>query len=178
MSETKVCSQCGVEKPRTEYSKHSATKDGIRNFCKICSNIKFRDWYQANPEKARARSKAYYDKNPEMLIARTDAWKAANPEKSRAKDIRRKARKYGLTVEEYDAIVNVDRCESCGTTNPNHRSGGFVLDHCHTTGRVRGALCNPCNLSLGHMNDDPERIEGLLNYARRHSAITLASGTG
>ena len=40
-------------------------------------------------------------------------------------------------------------CDLCGTTVPGGRPGrGFHVDHCHTTGRVRGMLCQPCNMQL------------------------------
>ena len=43
------------------------------------------------------------------------------------------------------------------------RKGGFV-DHCHTTGRVRGILCNRCNTVVGGIeNADLERM---LKYIR------------
>jgi len=35
---TKICNKCGVEKPVSEFSIHSANKDGIRNVCKKCVN--------------------------------------------------------------------------------------------------------------------------------------------
>lgn len=38
------------------------------------------------------------------------------------------------------------------------RHGGFV-DHCHTTGRVRGILCNRCNTVVGGLeNADLQRL--------------------
>ena len=38
------------------------------------------------------------------------------------------------------------------------RTGGFV-DHCHTTGKVRGVLCNRCNTVVGGIeNSDLERM--------------------
>ena len=35
---TKKCSRCGRELPLSEFSKQKATKDGLRYWCKSCSN--------------------------------------------------------------------------------------------------------------------------------------------
>lgn len=55
----------------------------------------------------------------------------------------------------------------------------LVIDHDHAMEAklakgemwraVRGLLCDPCNKALGLMRDDPEAIDGLLNYAKFHA---------
>lgn len=77
----------------------------------------------------------------------------------------RKRNAYGLTREAVDAMIS-GGCEVCGARERIH------IDHDHATGRVRGALCSPCNVSLGYMKDSPERLERLAAYARKHAAIT------
>ena len=32
------------------------------------------------------------------------------------------------------------------------------LDHCHTTGRMRGFICHACNVGIGHAGDNSARI--------------------
>lgn len=71
-----------------------------------------------------------------------------------------KRRQYGLNRESYDAMIS-GGCTVCGSTERVH------IDHCHRTGRVRGALCSPCNVAIGYAKDDPERLEALAEYLRR-----------
>jgi RNase P subunit RPR2 len=40
------------------------------------------------------------------------------------------------------------------------------VDHCHSTGRVRGILCPNCNTTLGLAYDNPETLERLAAYLR------------
>lgn len=49
-------------------------------------------------------------------------------------------------------------CVICGTHGP------LVVDHDHSSGAIRGLLCNHCNRGLGHFRDDPE----LLEFARQY----------
>lgn len=41
---------------------------------------------------------------------------------------------------------------------------GLVVDHCHRTGKVRGLLCQMCNLALGKMEDNAIAIRRLADY--------------
>jgi hypothetical protein len=38
------------------------------------------------------------------------------------------------------------------------------LDHCHQSGQVRGVLCRNCNVALGLMADNPERLRRAAEY--------------
>ncbi len=74
----------------------------------------------------------------------------------RSEDARR--RRYGTTllavIEEQGNI-----CALCQVEAPT------VLDHDHSTGRLRGAICRRCNFAL-HYLDDPEwreRAEGYID---------------
>lgn len=39
------------------------------------------------------------------------------------------------------------------------------VDHCHSTGKIRRMICQPCNHALGLMRENPERIRFLADYA-------------
>lgn len=69
--------------------------------------------------------------------------------------------KYGLTDAQHASLPST--CQVCGSDGT--RGGkGLHVDHSHTTGEVRGILCHYCNLALGLMEDDTERIKALANY--------------
>jgi hypothetical protein len=85
-------------------------------------------------------------------------------------------RLYGLTVEQYYQILadQGGACATCGAKNPGTRnykrmgkSEYFYVDHCHTTGRVRGLLCGACNRAIGYLKDDPEVCDKVSAYLRK-----------
>jgi Recombination endonuclease VII len=70
----------------------------------------------------------------------------------------RKARAYGLTLEQYDALVvaHDGSCAICG-----RQPEQLVVDHDHATGAVRGMLCHQCNLGLGLLE---RHLEAAMRY--------------
>ena len=78
-------------------------------------------------------------------------------------------RQYGITAEDYDRLFEQQNgvCAICGCIpdDPrNNRNAVLCVDHCHTTGKVRGLLCHMCNQGLGAFEDSPE----LFNRAARY----------
>ncbi len=67
-------------------------------------------------------------------------------------------RKYGITSEEHDVVMSAGKCATCGSTEK------LCIDHDHSTGKVRGLLCNDCNLSLGYAKDSIETLKNLIKY--------------
>jgi hypothetical protein len=84
----------------------------------------------------------------------------------------RKGYHYGLTPEDVALLLSRDRCDACGRTWGESRGTQPVIDHDHTTGAVRGAICGNCNLGLGHFGDDAERLEAGARYLRRAAGAT------
>lgn len=82
--------------------------------------------------------------------------------------------KYGLTYKQFEEMMQAQqhRCSICTTpitTNPTPFSWQrrCVVDHCHTTGRVRGLLCNQCNTAIGLLKEDPSALTRAVEYLSR-----------
>jgi len=73
-------------------------------------------------------------------------------------------RQYGITSEEREAILSRQGggCAICG------RNSRLNIDHCHSSKRVRGILCNQCNQGVGYFRDDPLLLEKAAAYLRNH----------
>jgi hypothetical protein len=75
--------------------------------------------------------------------------------------------KYGVTPEGYQDLLDKAGgcCEICGTDTC---ATGYKLaiDHCHTTGKVRGVLCQACNTALGSFKDDADIIRRAIAYLK------------
>ena len=78
-------------------------------------------------------------------------------------------RKYGLSYKDYMKMLEKQGgcCanKECKATVPGAPGRSrFYIDHCHKTNVIRGLLCHQCNLALGHVNDDIEKLRGLILY--------------
>lgn len=72
---------------------------------------------------------------------------------------------YGLSLEQYKQMLQAQNgvCKICkGLDNgPWNR---LAVDHCHTTGKVRGLLCAKCNKGLGQFCDNPQLLKQAAEY--------------
>lgn len=107
-----------------------------------------------------------------------------------AKDHRRKWRKsspdrvaYGQVNYRYkleDIGVTFDvwyrrskgPCDICGKVHPQ---GRLHVDHCHTTGKVRGFLCSRCNTAIGLLKENVDVMKKALYYVRQWEMERLTS---
>jgi len=76
-------------------------------------------------------------------------------------------RTYGISLEKYDDLLKsqLGLCAICRTDNPGGK-GDFHVDHCHDTKKVRGLLCQSCNIGLGHFKDSIKFLESAIEYLR------------
>ena len=132
-----------------------------------------------DPKRAKEYRAQYWSKNKKRLSKingeRIRHWRASHPEEyhQQKKDyyarhkIEGKAyflkHKYGLTLEALDKLFFDQKglCAICKKSNKR-----LTVDHCHTTGKVRGLLCDSCNGALGRLGDDIEGLERAIQYLK------------
>ncbi len=150
-----------------------------------------RSWYAANRDKRTEYRKAWVAARPGYMAEAMRRHIAKDPEGFRAKakvvaDAREAKspgrrrntflkNRYGITLEQYQDmwLAQNGKCAICGKSEMGKNTSGtpnsMNVDHCHTTGRVRGLLCNACNTSIGKMGEDPTRLRAAAMYLESDS---------
>lgn len=132
-----------------------------------------RRWRETNPEKVREINRRWIEANPEKARKAVRRWHENNPEKRREHKLKRE---FGITHEQYEQML-ADQggvCAICGADTPGVHVKHFHVDHCHTTGAIRGLLCHSCNTSLGGFKDDPARLRAAADYLEAAHARSAA----
>ena len=116
----------------------------------------------ANLKEARHR---YYLKHKDKILSNSKEWRKKNPDK--VKGIWRRSnlkRKYGLSEKSFENLFEEqgNSCAICHT-----KEAIWCVDHCHTTGEIRGILCASCNKGLGMFKDDQTNLEEAISYLNR-----------
>ena len=126
----------------------------------LTSSERTKKYYRAHREEIAIRRKANYQKHKERSKAYGRAYREANWDLVFAK---RLLKEHGITREEYDLLLEQQggRCAICQKLKTLH------IDHCHTTGEVRGLLCIVCNTGLGKLGDDLEGLRAAVAYLER-----------
>lgn len=89
--------------------------------------------------------------------------------------IRRVCNKFGISKEHYTHLLSSQgyKCKICSNaeTAVDARYGkikSLALDHCHTTGKLRGFLCDNCNRALGLLKENSTYFEKAIEYLKVH----------
>ena len=153
--EVRPCLRCG-----TAYEPSSAQQDRERRFCtRVCGIRYAAEQRAAAPLKRCSSCREYLPRA--QFRGDKDRVDGLQPYCTTCHRYQVVKSKYGLTREQFDAMVDPDNgCAICG------KRGRLVVDHCHQTGAVRGLLCGPCNSGMGYFKDDPERMELAIAYLR------------
>lgn len=139
-----MCMKCRQELPEASFTVNRRYADGLERKCRACLS---------------EERKAAYDRTPDLyraLSGRSRRPDGLTPRQRRARHLRET---YGITLEDEARILAKQngQCPICG-------SPAEVVDHCHTTRRVRGLLCQKCNRGLGHFQDNPVMLAKAIEY--------------
>ena len=141
-------------------------------------------YYQRHRERCRRAEKRYVEKNRERVNAlarrpgrraKSLAWRKANPDRMALYNLKRRLKRFGLTVEQYHAMVTAQntRCAICQSeSTKNAASPFFRIDHCHATNTFRGLICDRCNIGLGAFQDRPSVMFAAAQYLLRHQDVS------
>src|SRR3954467_12558520 len=100
----KTCKACGrLTRPGDFYDNPSG-RDGTRPECKDCTRARRKRWYAENREREIARVTAWQRDNPEMVREITARFTLSGKRKVSNRKSHLK-RKYGITLEEFDALL-------------------------------------------------------------------------
>ena len=147
----KVCSICNTKKELNKFYKDKTKKDGVMSRCKEC-----------NKE---------YSNKTNIKQARKVAQKKQDMKRKGQRWGYHLSKTYGLSEEDYFKMYEDQQgcCLICKLPEDKHKHyGKFVVDHDHSTGKVRGLLCNHCNVLIGHAKEDIRILENSIIYLKEY----------
>jgi hypothetical protein len=162
----KYCPKCKIEKEFEEFHPRKQAKSGFCSWCKSCVKQQLADVRRKNGIKPRSHKfcPKGHDKD---IVGRTETGRCAECYKISHRERQLKQR-YEITVEDYNKLLSKQnyKCAICEKLQVNlaHR---LSIDHNHITGKIRGLLCNPCNIALGHFYDSLTNLEKAIEYLRQ-----------
>jgi hypothetical protein len=113
-----------------------------------------------------AYARRWREKNREKSRASSRLWRSKNAEAAKRSDRATKLKRtYGLTLEQFEEMLSAQgrACAICLVPLGRQPKDTHV-DHCHTTGVIRGILCNDCNNVLARARDNPDVLRRAASY--------------
>lgn len=151
----KTCTLCLETKPETAFRGYRDAARGLRARCRACLRDDGRR--AARPDWTREQWDAHCEKRRSKHTP--------EDEQRHWRDLHLK-KHYGITIEEQDRmLIEQDgRCAICRRTLGKQ----VCIDHDHVSGMVRSILCHDCNISLGRMDEDRDRLTAAADYLWEH----------
>jgi hypothetical protein len=151
--------------------------------CLKCNSITTTKWYtgpkcnncyrrEIYPEyKLTRKPRTPNERTRDRVNKRLTYLKNIDPTKFYGGKKKHTLKKYGISPLDYaDMLLKQGGvCAVCklSETCKDKRSNkvrDLAVDHCHTTGRVRGLLCSRCNKALGGFKDNAELLASAIGY--------------
>ena len=171
----KECKKCYKKFDKVYFYKRNASKDGLDLYCIECRKLMQKEWIKNNPEKLKAKRNRYYLKNKDFLYKKKKERDRKNPIKTRVQ-VRKYNRRYhlkkfyGVTEKIFDEMFlgQQGKCAICGLDDKKT----LCVDHNHKNGKVRGLLCNKCNIKLGYYEEGKNFHNEATEYLKKYEALT------
>ena len=153
----KQCSRCEKNQVLDRFHKDRTKKDGLCTVCRTCKTTTATLFYLSNKVRILDIAKDRYQDPTQKRDAKYRSWKSTIK------------KNFSLSVDDYNIIFASQNgcCKICNKhqTEFARRLG---VDHCHTSGKVRGLLCDNCNRGIGFLGDSDEILLSAMNYLRGH----------
>lgn len=183
--ETKRCTKCGKERELYYFSVRTDT-GRLRTQCKQCTKGYASDRFvkQAIDQNLFDEGKKYcgmcgeikelseFNKDKTTRFGYTSRCRQCIHEITTSEHHVYRERKhrikhrYNGSDEDVERIFDTHMCEICGDVF-NSKVAKHV-DHDHETGKIRGALCNKCNMGLGSFEDNINRMRLAISYLKKY----------
>jgi ribosomal protein S27AE len=135
----------------------------LRQTCRVCKQTKGIQEYGFH-----IRSKKHKTECKECARNAAIQYRIQNKEKYLITQANSKLKQtYGFSLEKYEEQLKKQdgKCAICKTGSPlEGHIKRFAVDHCHSTGKVRGLLCSKCNKGIGFFNDSTELLAQAIQY--------------
>lgn len=165
--QSKVCTECGVDKPVDEFHRHKKGRLGRQEKCKPCKSATDKKYYaenrhkvlrgvkkyqKENPDKVKETQHRKYMKSRDRIIAKNQEWTNNNRDKRREYSIRYARKRYGLLKDagpvDYEAVLDRDGyvCYLCGGGIDSPKN----MHYDHIIPVTRGGPHSEDNISVTH----------------------------
>lgn len=148
---TKICRHCRRSLEVTRFSRNGLTRDHLASWCRDCNTE-----YQ---RKKRGNRKRILLTPQERVVKAREAQRLKN---------------YGVSRYDFTEMMARQkcRCAICRTSLvPDSKD--VHVDHDHQTKKVRGLLCQRCNLAIGLFRDSPKIMNAAIRYLRKSTKENL-----
>ena len=114
----------------------------------------------------------YYDNKLGKYKKQNVCKKCVNIYDYKADKNRKLKKTYGISLDEYNELLSKQdgKCAICGVDNNGkyrNKSRALAVDHCHTTGKIRGLLCSDCNTGIGLLKDNVNFLQFAIKYLNK-----------
>lgn len=140
--------------------------------------VKINDSKPIGPKNYQWIASAAFDhRTPEGRLIYKRHYRERDPEVTKDQDLRKT---FGIGLEQYRAMLTEQNgvCAICKQPEVEIRKGklqALGVDHCHTTGAIRGLLCTACNSGIARFKDNPDYLRAAIVYLEHHATIAKSA---